>query len=126
MITESRPHNSIAVHRGPLHYALDISRSSKILAHAAGNSSVLDYEFDAISNWQYALNASSLVFNPAQDNSTVPSPVYDTNGPPLSITGTACPIGWNLGGDTYAANPPVNATCTGGAVKLTLIPYGVC
>jgi DUF1680 family protein len=29
---ESRPHGSIAVHRGPLHYAFDIARNSTVLA----------------------------------------------------------------------------------------------
>lgn len=86
----------------------------------------VDLEFDATGTWQYAIDTSTLVFkNTPPASGSLPSPVYDTGLPPLSITVLACQIEWDLAGDTFADSPPANATCTGPATNITLWPYGV-
>jgi hypothetical protein len=127
--TESRPHGSIAVQRGPLHYALDLSRTSKVLKVDPDEARAIDWEFDVASNtsWQYAIDPATLAFHTSTPTSgKLPSPVFDKGGPPLFITAKACPINWAVAGDTFAAPPPENPTCTGAAVNVTLTPYGVC
>lgn len=123
---ESRPHSSVAVHRGPLHYALDIPRSQKILSQNANESLAVDLELDATNAWEYAIDPSTLVFhaNPLA-NGTLPSPIFDFGLSPYTITATACPINWTLAGDTFVASPPQNPVCTGAPVNITLSPYGV-
>ncbi|KAJ3999026.1 hypothetical protein F5050DRAFT_1864201 [Lentinula boryana] len=123
--TESRPHGSIAVHRGPLHYAFDISRTSKVLTENAEQPLAKDLEFDATTAWEYAIDPSTLQFvNKPPASGTLPSPVFDSGLPPLSMTVTACPINWPVAGSTFASSPPTNPACTGAQKTITLTPYG--
>ncbi|KAE9405566.1 hypothetical protein BT96DRAFT_934810 [Gymnopus androsaceus JB14] len=111
--SKSRPHGSIAVHRGPLHYALDKQPLAK------------DLEFDATAAWQYAIDPSTLQFtnNPPKAG-ILPSPIFDSGLAPLSMTVTACPINWPEAGNTFVASPPTNPECTGAQKTITLTPYG--
>ncbi|EIW84902.1 hypothetical protein CONPUDRAFT_117150 [Coniophora puteana RWD-64-598 SS2] len=124
--TEDRPAGSIAVHRGPLHYAYDIARTQKQLAQNADQALAVDLEFDANAPWQYAIDTTTLAFasNLPTQNGTLPSPIWDTGLPPVSMTVTACPIDWALAGTTYAAVPPTSPSCTGNPTNITLWPYG--
>ncbi|PPQ92505.1 hypothetical protein CVT25_010338 [Psilocybe cyanescens] len=122
--TESRPHGSIAVHRGPLHYAFDIARSQKVLAKNSQQTLAVDLEFDATVNWQYAIDPATLKFNAGISTPALPSPIFDSGQPALEITATACPIAWSEGGDTFASPPPTNPNCTGAQTSITLSPYG--
>ncbi len=125
-ITESRPHGSVAVHRGPLHYAYDISRSEKVLTANAQEPRAVDLEFDATGRWQYAIDPDTLTFHGSTPSGgKLPSPVFDSGLPPFTITATACPIDWQVAGDTFAAVPPTNPACTGEATNITLWPFGV-
>lgn len=123
---ESRPNSSIAVHRGPLHYAYDIPRSQTTLATNAQQSMAVDLEYDATGTWQYAIDPSTLAFsNDAHDGESLPSPIFDSSLPPLKISVTACTIDWALAGDTYPVDPPANPSCTGSSTTINLWPYGV-
>ncbi|KAH9474823.1 hypothetical protein JR316_0013289 [Psilocybe cubensis] len=122
--TESRPHGSIAVHRGPLHYAFDIARSQKVLAQNSQQPLAVDLEFDATVNWEYAIDPSTLKFNSGITTPALPSPIFDSGKPPLTISATACPIAWAVAGDTFASSPPTNPNCTGAQTTITLSPYG--
>ncbi|KAH7106279.1 hypothetical protein BKA62DRAFT_288846 [Auriculariales sp. MPI-PUGE-AT-0066] len=120
--TESRPHGAIAVHRGPLHYAFDIPRSSKIIKTHPAEPRAVDYQLDAAGKWQYAIDPTTFLFE--QSSAAVPTPVWDTNGPPLSITVVACEVKWNLAGTTYAAVPPTRPVCVGAKKRIRLTPFG--
>ncbi|THH00625.1 hypothetical protein EW026_g1931 [Hermanssonia centrifuga] len=122
---ESRPHGSVAVHRGPLHYAFDIQRTQKVLAQNSQQPMAVDLEFDSATAWQYAIDSSTLRFNGESPASgQLPSPIFDSGLPPFTITATACPINWTVAGDTFAASPPTNPACTGAATNITLWPFG--
>ncbi|KAG6829923.1 hypothetical protein H0H92_002946 [Tricholoma furcatifolium] len=124
-VTESRPHGSIAVHRGSLHYAFDISRSETVLTRNSEQPLAADLEFDATEAWEYAIDPTTLKFqNVPPASGELPSPVFDSGKSPLSITVTACPITWAIGGNTFATSPPTNPACTGAQTTLTLTPYG--
>jgi len=122
--TDSRPHGSIAVQRGPLHYAMDISRNQTVLAQNAQQSLAVDLEFDATAAWQYAIDPTTLKFHNVPPSGALPSPVFDSGKSPMTITATACPITWATAGDTFAASPPTNPACTGAKKTITLSPYG--
>ncbi|KAJ7222587.1 hypothetical protein GGX14DRAFT_664365 [Mycena pura] len=123
--TESRLHGAIAVQRGPLHYAFDIPRKSKVLATNAQQPMAQDFEFDATASWQYAIDPATLKFSSSPPESgLLPSPIFDSGLTPLKITVTACLINWTIQAPTFAAIPPTNPTCTGPATTITLTPYG--
>ncbi|KAG8703304.1 hypothetical protein FRC09_004234 [Ceratobasidium sp. 395] len=123
--TESRPHGSIAIHRGPFNYAFDIPRKSTLLRTAySAEPRASDYQFDSTASWNYAIDPSTLTFNPAPANTTLKSPIFDSGAPPLSISVTGCLVNWALAGTTFASSPPEKPACTGSKTKLTLIPFG--
>jgi len=122
--TESRPQGSIAVHRGPLHYAFDISRNQTVLAQNSLQPLAVDLEFDATVNWQYAIDPSTLKFNAGTTPPTLPSPIFDSGMPPMTISVTACLISWPEAGDTFVSSPPTNPNCTGTQTTIELSPYG--
>jgi DUF1680 family protein len=122
---ESRPHGSVAVHRGPLHYALDIAHNQTVLKRNSQQPLAVDLEFDATAAWQYAIDPSTVKFSTTASSSTkLPSPIFDSGKPPLIITATACPIAWSIAGNTFAAQPPTSPACTGAETTVTLRPYG--
>ncbi|KAF9444894.1 hypothetical protein P691DRAFT_735811 [Macrolepiota fuliginosa MF-IS2] len=122
--TESRPHGSIAVHRGVFNFAFDIPRSQTVLTKNAQQPLAVDLEFDATAPWQFAIDPKTLQFHTTSPSS-LPSPVFDSGKSPLSITVTACPINWATAGDTFAASPPTSpVSCTGSNTTLTLTPFG--
>ncbi|KDQ32865.1 hypothetical protein PLEOSDRAFT_1033818, partial [Pleurotus ostreatus PC15] len=89
-------------------------------------SRAVDLEFDATAPWQYAIDPATLKFsNKAPASGRLPSPIFDAGQPPFTITATACRINWSTGGDTFAAPPPTNTTCTGAQTTITLWPFGV-
>ncbi|KAG8790469.1 hypothetical protein FRC12_011792 [Ceratobasidium sp. 428] len=125
IITEERPHGSIAIHRGPFNYALDLPRTSKLLKTMyPAEPRASDYQLDTTSSWNYAINASTLAFHPAPANAVLKSPIFDSGAPPLSISVTGCLVNWTLAGTTFASPPPEKPACTGSRTKLTLIPFG--
>ncbi|KIJ69295.1 hypothetical protein HYDPIDRAFT_79675 [Hydnomerulius pinastri MD-312] len=122
---ENRPEGSIAVHRGPLHYAFDISRNQTVLAQNSQQPLAVDLQFLPTEAWEYAIDTSTLTFHsnpPSSDD--LPSPIFDYGLPPLTITATACPITWNLAGSNFVTSPPTNPTCIGAATNITLWPFG--
>jgi hypothetical protein len=76
--------------------------------------------------WQYAIDPSTLAFHTsALVGGKLPSPVFDTGKPPVMVTALACPVAWDLAGDTFATSPPKNPACVGATRNITLWPYGV-
>jgi hypothetical protein len=103
-----------------------VPRNSTVLTRNAQESRAVDLQFEATAAWQYAIDPSTLKFvNRPPASGKLPSPVFDSNLPPLSITVTACPINWKVAGSTFAASPPTNPACTGAKKTITLTPYGV-
>lgn len=109
-----------------MHYAFDISRNQTVLAQNAEQPLAVDLQFLSTEEWQYAIDTSTLTFhNNPPPSGQLPSPVFDAGLPPFTITVVACPIEWNLAGDTFVTSPPINPTCTGAPKNITLWPYGV-
>ena len=114
------------MHRGPLHYAYDISRSETVLARNSQEPRAVDLQLDAAGPWQYAIDPSTLTFHGrTPTGGKLPSPVFDSGLPPFTITAVACQIEWAVAGDTFAAAPPTEPACVGPATNITLWPFGV-
>lgn len=126
--SESRPHGSVAVNRGPFTYAFDIPRKQTVLGTNAGNANAVDLQYDATESWQYAIDPTTLQFVNKGVSGALPSPIFDYGLSPLSITVKACLITWPVAGDTYAAAPPENPVCAipQNQRNITLWPFGVC
>src|SRR6201999_1061115 len=102
-----------------------VPRTSTVLTENTEQPMAQDLEFDASASWQYAIDPSTLqFFNNPPKSGILPSPVFDSGLPPLSMTVTACIIDWPEAGDTFAASPPTNPACTGAHKNITLTPYG--
>ncbi|KAK0450414.1 uncharacterized protein EV420DRAFT_753695 [Desarmillaria tabescens] len=123
--TESRLHGAVALHRGPLHYALDINFNKTVIKANAVEPRAADYELDATSAWAYAIDPSTAkyVYAPPA-NGVLPSPIFDEGLPPGSITVSACSINWGLAGDTFVSVPPTKPRCIGSVETIVLNPYG--
>ncbi|KAF9060290.1 hypothetical protein BDP27DRAFT_1339847 [Rhodocollybia butyracea] len=126
---EQRPHGSIAIHRGPLNYAFDIPRSEKIIAQDPLEPHAVDLQLEPTAAWEYALDADPATMsfhNEANlsDRYILPSPIFDSGKPPVSIVVSACPIDWPLGGDMFVTSPPENPECVGKVSKIRLVPFG--
>ena len=107
-------------------YETLVPRSQKVLARNAQQSLAVDLEFDATAAWQYAIDPSTLKFNSGSpQDGTLPSPIFDSGLPPNTISVSACLIEWSIAGDTFASDPPRNASCLGNTTTITLIPLGV-
>ncbi|KAJ3847972.1 hypothetical protein EV368DRAFT_76450 [Lentinula lateritia] len=138
---EKRLHSSVAVHRGPLNYAFDIPRSEKIIAQDPHEPHAIDLQIDPVGDWEYAINTDSakMMFHNDAENTEVetrsiptvsesyklPSPIFDSGKPPVSIIVPACPIKWPLAGDMFVTFPPEYPECVGEERNIKLIPFGV-
>ncbi|KAF5391810.1 hypothetical protein D9757_001851 [Collybiopsis confluens] len=108
IVVEPRLHGSIAVHRGPLNYAFDIPRSEKIISQDPREPHAVDLQMDPVGVWEYAIDADPAkmsFFNELKNEEDriaqyklVPTPVFDSRKPSMSIAVPACLIEWPLEG----------------------------
>ncbi|KAK7062692.1 hypothetical protein VNI00_000180 [Paramarasmius palmivorus] len=131
---ESRPHGSVAIHRGPLNYAFDsgyqiisfpvfltivvpsVIRTETVLKVDPRESRAVDLQYDAAEDWEYAIDPTQLTYqyNPPESGK-LPSPIFESGRTPSTIT---------AGGDTFAASPPEHPSCIGPNTVITLSPFG--
>jgi DUF1680 family protein len=122
---ENRLHGSVAIHRGPFNYALDLPKTSKkIRTIYPAEPRASDYQYDVTSDWSYAIDTSTLSFHAAPANTTLKSPIFDSGASPLSISVQGCRVNWSLAGTTFASSPPEKPACVGNKMTLSLVPYG--
>jgi hypothetical protein len=75
--------------------------------------------------YNYAIDPETLAFHNALP-ATLPSPVFEGQRPPNTISAVGCPVTWGNNGD-YVNDPPSSpATCTGAQFNFIFWPYGAC
>ncbi|KAJ3821652.1 hypothetical protein F5880DRAFT_1721306 [Lentinula raphanica] len=132
---ERRLHGSVAVHRGPLNYALDIPRSEKIIAQDPHEPHAVDLQMEPTGAWEYAIDSDTATMafhneaeldleSPWTDSYSLPSPIFDSGKPPVRITVNACSIEWPLAGDMFITSPPEHPRCIGEERMIQLTPFG--
>ena len=134
---EPRANNSIAVHHGPLLYALPLnpSFSSVPVPYAGAPSQAQQWTITPSTPWNLAIDPSTLTFWPYdnRDNDPLPYPVWGDNKPPVSISALACEIAWDTVDQIVPAEVPWSGdglgdssvrNCTGRMHGVELKPYG--
>ncbi|KAF9029687.1 hypothetical protein BDZ89DRAFT_1065159 [Hymenopellis radicata] len=111
---ESRPNNSVAIHRGPLNYAFDIERTETVIKTDPRETHAVDLQLDPVGAWQYAIDPSTAEYHydSTSESKALPSPIWESGRPPVSISVLACLIDWPLAGDMFPADPPENPNAT--------------
>ncbi|KAI0725972.1 hypothetical protein C8Q72DRAFT_784664 [Fomitopsis betulina] len=118
VMVEKRSNGSIAVHRGPLFYAVD-------LAYEDYDNHTHDHNWLPAVAWNIAIDPSALVFHedvPADDK--LPYYVWETGAQPQRMTATACEIDWPVLNGDPDWPPSSPNTCLGETFKVTLRPFG--
>ncbi|KAI9683416.1 MAG: hypothetical protein M1829_005488 [Trizodia sp. TS-e1964] len=139
---ENRQNETVAIHYGPLLYALEITtiitsaepsdwNSQQTLPQSWYTEQTRDYTISNTSAWAYAIDTSTLKFystslgkSPAT-TSDLPNPIFQQGAPPTFITVQACEVAWGYSRGVPAEPPlPGHRRCTSKPREVKLIPYG--
>lgn len=126
---------SVAFYRGPLLYAAEIKyNETKYSPLDYGTLEPLpadqihpdsyDAVFEPVSEWQFAVDPSTVKVNKGDEMAELPNPVFVNDGPPTSLEVDAYAIDWPVKNGT-AASPPTNPIVDPSPkTTIKLIPYG--
>ncbi|KAI9893079.1 MAG: hypothetical protein M1814_000626 [Vezdaea aestivalis] len=134
---ESRPRDTVAVHLGPLLYALEIQALVSSQPARAWNDNrhklpdshlvpqVLDYAMHNASAWAVAIDPSTITIVRGDEQLPLPNPVWTPGGPPGWMEVVGCEIEWGIERGV-PAEPPLKGQrrCTAPPRKWRLVPYG--
>jgi DUF1680 family protein len=120
--TVSRPGNSVAIHRGPILYALAVTEDWRQIG---GVEPYGDWEIHPASPWNYSLQLDPE--HPERTLNIETAPIHDTvfspENAPVRLHGKARRIPeWQL--EHGAAAPPPQRPAEGPSTDVTLLPYG--
>ena len=142
--TESRENETIAVYKGPVSYALEISNRNTSttpkpwwnpeygLEHYNKSyypSQSRDWSYHNTSAWNYAIDKTTLAYHGPDSTSsvtTLANPLFAPGAPPGYMTAQACEIDWPMAfqGSVPGYPPTGDAKkCVGDAVEVKLVPY---
>ncbi|KAF8827372.1 hypothetical protein HHX47_DHR4000065 [Lentinula edodes] len=141
-----RYNGSVAITKGPLNYALEITfnktsapglRSQQALSDAetlfpdaptsfftSTDNHTLDNTLLPTSEWRLAIDPSTIRFVDKTNVTTIlPQYIWAPDSQPVLMTVTACQIEWNLVNGTAAPPPASPNTCVGDKFKANLVPF---
>ncbi|KAF9054822.1 hypothetical protein BJ165DRAFT_1382530 [Panaeolus papilionaceus] len=144
---ETRFNNAVAISRGPLLYALELSyndtmtpglRSAQALSDVRNlypnapaafltptDDHTKDHTLLPTTEWRVAIDPSTIeVLDTSTKTSAMPFYAWAPNAQPVSMSVTACQINWGLENGTAAAPPPSPNKCVGKLFKAKLVPFG--
>ncbi|KAK3614256.1 hypothetical protein LTR56_027374 [Elasticomyces elasticus] len=139
--TESRENDTVAVYKGPLLYALDISNTNtSTLPKPFNDPSTYfnasyappesrDWEYHNTSAWNYAIDPSTLTYHSPEDVSAsyeLVNPIFASGVAPGYMTVRGCEIEWPLFLGSVPGYPPTSEAkkCVSAAQEVRLVPYG--
>lgn len=139
--TESRENDTVAVYKGALLYALDISSTNtSTLSKPFNDPSTYfnasyappesrDWEYLNTSAWNYAVDPSTLTYHSPEDVSAsyeLVNPVFAWGAAPGYMTAQACEIECPLFLGSVPGYPPTvdEKKCVSAAQEVRLVPYG--
>ncbi|KAI5788197.1 hypothetical protein FPQ18DRAFT_372851 [Pyronema domesticum] len=129
----TRMNDAVAIHRGPLLYALDLeytdtsipSQQYNPLQPLPDNQLYLPYTKDhsltPTTPWAIAIDPKSIKVH--EEGGALREPIYKKGGPPLWLELDACDIDWAVTDDILDL-PPKNPVCKSGKKKVRFAPYG--
>ncbi|KAK4544720.1 hypothetical protein LTR36_003969 [Oleoguttula mirabilis] len=139
--TEARENDTVAVYKGALLYALEVTHTNtSTLPKAWSDPSTFydegyappesrDWEYHNTAAWNYAIDPSTLVYHGphrASSHYALANPIFAPGAPPGYITARACKIDWPLYLGSIPGYPPTGDAkkCLGGVKEVKLVPYG--
>ncbi|KAF9564203.1 hypothetical protein CPC08DRAFT_273104 [Agrocybe pediades] len=143
---ELRTNNAVAITRGPLNYALEITHNTTTApglrsGQALGDVKRLfpqapaqyltptdnhtqDNTLLPTSEWRLAIDPSTIKVNDQSTHiSSMPYYAWAPGAQPVSMSATACQIEWDLVSGTASAPPMSPNTCVGEPVQVKLVPF---
>ena len=130
---EQRANNTVSIYHGALLYAIPVygdyyaDRPARYPGQTAPPEAN-DWTIIPRTPWNLAIDPSTATFFEYLNREAefLPNPIWQDDGPPVSISVMACEIDWKLTEDGYAPNPPHigQRNCTGRAVVIEMKPYG--
>ena len=140
--TESRENDTVAVYKGPVLYALEVTNYNTSTppkpyynpdfgeqyypANYAPPQS-RDWTYHSTTPWNYAIDPSTLTYHGSDSESaTLASPLFSPRAPPGYMTVQACRIDWPMAFDgSVPGYPPTGDAkgCTSDKVVVRLVPY---
>ncbi|KAJ4481886.1 hypothetical protein J3R30DRAFT_3669016 [Lentinula aciculospora] len=141
-----RYNSSVAITRGPLNYALEVTfnktsasslRSQQALSDAETlfpnapasfftptDNHTLDNTLLPTSEWRLAIDPSTIKIVDKTDTTTIlPQYIWAPDSQPISMTVTACQIEWGLVNGTAAPPPASPNICIGDQFQAKLVPF---
>jgi hypothetical protein len=140
--TESRENDTVAVYKGPVLYALDVSNYNTSTPPKPYynpefgleyyNKSYYppqsrDWSYHSTSKWNYAIDPSTLAYHASDSSSSsLANPLFGSGAPPGHMTAKACEIDWPMAfNGSVPGYPPTGNVkkCLGGSIEVKLVPY---
>ncbi|KAJ7196912.1 hypothetical protein C8J57DRAFT_1419137 [Mycena rebaudengoi] len=132
---ESRFNGAVAVTRGALNYAVEISHDDTVAAGLRSAQAVNDYitPFDnhthdhfmnATSEWRLAIDPSTIVVSDkSATTKSIPFFAWAPGSQPVTMTASACQVEWGTSLGTASAPPTSPVACQGKITKVKLVPF---
>jgi hypothetical protein len=143
---ELRTNNAVAITRGPLNYAVELSfnrtsapglRSAQALSDVEQlypnappqyftptDNHTRDNTLLPTSEWRLAIDPSTIEVNDLSTKiSSMPYYAWAPGAQPVTMTATACQIEWGLVNGTASAPPLSPNDCVGGTFEVKLVPF---
>lgn len=106
--------------------SVTVRRRETVLARDPHEPRAVDLQMEPVEGWEYAIDPDTLEFHSDGETQPLPSPIFSSGQPPVTLSVVACPIAWETDGDLFVAPPPQNPACVGQSRRITLTPFGVC
>ena len=142
--TESRENNTVAVYKGPVLYALEVTNYNTSTPPKPYwnpqfgleyyNKSYYppqskDWKYHNTSAWNYAIDTTTLAYHdsdPISSSTALANPLFAPGAPPGYMTAQACKIDWAMAfHGSVPGYPPTGEAkiCLGESVEVRLVPY---
>ncbi|KAJ6488040.1 hypothetical protein C8R45DRAFT_1097879 [Mycena sanguinolenta] len=144
---ETRFNGAVAITRGPLNFALEITHNDTVApglrsAQALGDVEVLypdappafftpfdnhthDHTLLPTSDWNVAIDPSTIkVVDKSATTDSIPYYAWAPGSSPVTMTATGCLIEWGLTLGTASAPPVSPNQCIGEHFQVNLVPFG--
>lgn len=147
MEVEERTNGAVAIARGPLNYALELTynvtttegtRSSQALTDVerlypdapqeyltSTDNHTVDNILFPTTDWAVAINPDTItVVDTSNETEALPHYTWQPGNQPVSMTVQACTIAWEVVNGTASAPPQSPNPCTGDVFEARLLPFG--
>ncbi|KAH9480851.1 hypothetical protein JR316_0007453 [Psilocybe cubensis] len=146
LVVEVRTNNAVAITRGALNYAVELSynqtsapglRSGQALGDVKRlypnappayltptDNHTVDNTLLPTSEWRIAIDPNTIEVNDESSHtSSMPYYAWAPGAQPVSMTATGCQIEWDLVDGTASAPPMSPNSCVGDTFKVKLVPF---